>query len=91
MKISVKAKTRAREEKVEQITQPTLGFLGIRGKNDEQAPELIIYKVSVKESPVDGKANEAIARALAKHFNVAPSLVNLVSGHIAKQKIFEIN
>lgn len=82
MRILVKAKTRAKEEKVEQLTQPTLGFFN----NKEQ----LIYKVSVKEAPIDGKANEAIARALAKHFDVAPSQVMLVSGHTAKQKIFEI-
>jgi|CXWL01.1.fsa_nt_gi uncharacterized protein YggU (UPF0235/DUF167 family) len=83
MKISVKAKTRAKEEKVEQLTQPTLGFAG-------EAPETLIYRVSVKEPPVDGKANEAIARVLARHFDTSLSQVRLLSGHTSKQKVFEI-
>jgi uncharacterized protein YggU (UPF0235/DUF167 family) len=81
MRILVKAKTRAKEEKIEQLTQPTLEFTETK---------MIEYRVSVKEAPVDGKANEAIARLLAKHFSIAPSLVTLVSGHTSKQKIYEI-
>ena len=83
MKILVKAKVRSRNEKVEQVTQPTLG-LG-------SSPELLVYKVSVKESPVDGKANEAIVRALAEHFHIHAYDVRIISGHTSKQKVVEIN
>lgn len=83
MRIVVKAKTRAKEEKVEQLTQPTLAF-------DDTKLELLIYRVSVKEAPVNGRANIAITKALAKYFKVAPSLIRLVSGHTTKQKVFEI-
>ncbi len=48
------------------------------------------FKVSVKEPPRQGAANRAIARALAEHFNVAPSRVRLVSGFASREKIFEI-
>lgn len=48
------------------------------------------YAVAVKEPPVDGRANEAIARALAKHLGVPPSNVRLIGGATAKQKLFEI-
>lgn len=50
----------------------------------------IVYKVSVKESPIDGKANEAVIKALAKYFDVAKSSVELVSGQTSKQKVFMI-
>lgn len=72
MKIFVKAKPAAKEEKVE--------------KNDENN-----FVVSIKEPPVRGMANIAISRALAKHFGISVSQVNLISGFSSKQKIFEIS
>ena len=48
------------------------------------------YRVSVKEPPVEGRANWAIERALGNYFNVAPSQVRLVSGFASRQKVFEI-
>lgn len=84
MKIIVKAKPGAREEKVKKLSQPALELGGV-------AREEEVYEVSVKEPPVDGRANRAIAHALAKHFGVAPSYVRLVSGHTSKRKIFEID
>jgi uncharacterized protein YggU (UPF0235/DUF167 family) len=49
-----------------------------------------IFAVSVSEPPQDGRANRAIAKALADHFGVAPSRVRLLSGFSSKQKVFEI-
>lgn len=48
------------------------------------------FMVSVKEPPVQGRANAAIARALAEYFGVSNSQVRLVSGFSSRQKIFEI-
>ena len=79
----VKAKPNAKQESVERITQATLGL-------DNGKLEMVEYRVSVKEPPVGGKANEAVVRALAKYFDVAPSLVSLISGATAKRKVFEI-
>lgn len=83
MKILVKARTRARMHKVEQLTQPTLGL----GDNEGEIP---MYRVFVKESPVDGKANEAIRLLLAEHFDVPAYAVKIVTGLTSKQKLFEI-
>lgn len=83
MRIRVKARTRASKEAVEQLTSPLTDLFGT-------IPDMPTYRVSVKEAPVDGRANDAIIRALAKHFDTAPSLIALVSGHTAKQKVFEI-
>lgn len=85
MRIFVQAKTDARIVKVEEIREPNSLF------SDATPKSLLVYKVSVKESAVDGKANKAIIHALAEHFGIAPSLVTLVSGATAKQKIFEIH
>ena len=46
--------------------------------------------MSVKAPPVDGRANEAVIKALAKYLNISPSEIDLVSGHTAKMKTFEI-
>ncbi len=48
------------------------------------------YIVSVKEPPIDGRANTAIEIALADHFRIAPSFVRIVSGHTSRQKVVEI-
>ncbi|MEK9157866.1 MAG: DUF167 domain-containing protein [Patescibacteria group bacterium] len=84
MRIIVKAKPSAREEKVELMTQPTLSL-------GNPKPEPDIYKVSVKEPPVDGKANEAITKALAKYFNIPILNIRLVSGQTSRRKVFDIN
>ena len=83
MKIVVKAKTKSKIEKVERINQPDLGL-------ENSKTELAIYKVSVKEAPVAGKANEAIIKALAVYFDIAPARIKLITGQTSKQKTFEI-
>jgi len=49
------------------------------------------YIVSVKAPPVDGKANAAIIKLLAKHFDISPSLIEIISGYMAKVKVIKIN
>ena len=48
------------------------------------------FVVSVKEPPVDGRANWAICRIVADYFGISPSRVNIVSGQSAKNKILDI-
>jgi uncharacterized protein len=48
------------------------------------------YKVSVKEAPTDGKANQAIVKALALYFDVSNSSITLLVGQTSKQKVFMI-
>jgi len=71
VKITIRAKTNAKQEKVEKIDEAN-------------------YIVTVKAVPIEGKANEAIIKVLAKHFKIAPSLIRLVSGEKSKIKRFEI-
>lgn len=49
------------------------------------------YAVWVKAKPADGKANEAVIKALAGHFGTAKSNINLLRGQASKHKIVEIN
>ncbi|KKW09548.1 MAG: hypothetical protein A2665_02350 [Candidatus Zambryskibacteria bacterium RIFCSPHIGHO2_01_FULL_46_30] len=78
MKIFVKAKTGAKESK---ITPPPLRLV-------PEAEEC--YTISVKERPVESRANRAITKLLAKHFRVLRAQVRLISGATSKRKIFEI-
>ncbi len=89
MKIIVKAKTRAKEDKVERVSQTTLDLVS-KNLDNKKIEEMVTYKVSVKAVPVDGKANEAIIKALAEYFDVSKSNITLISGQTSKQKIFEI-
>ena len=49
---------------------------------------LTIY---TKAPAIEGRANLAAAKLLAKHFGVAPSKVKLVRGATSKYKVFEID
>ena len=49
---------------------------------------LTIY---IKAPAIEGRANVAATKLLAKHFGVAPSNVNLLRGATSKNKIFEID
>ncbi len=71
MKISVKAKPSAREEKIVKLSDDS-------------------FEVSVKEPPIQGRANRAILNALAKYFNAPLFKIRIVSGHTSRQKIIEI-
>ncbi len=48
------------------------------------------FIVFVKETPIKGRANEAICRVLAEYFKVPPSRVVIKAGHTSKNKIIEI-
>ena len=72
MRITVRAKPNAKEERVEEI-----------------GPQEFV--IAVKEPPREGRANAAIARALAEHFGIPQSRVRLVSGFASRQKTFDIS
>lgn len=82
MRIFVKVKAGSKQNKVEEPPQRLL-------QADERLDDY--YTVSVKEPPVEGKANDAVVRALAEYFDVSISQVTLISGAVSKIKVFEIN
>lgn len=55
-------------------------------KNDDGT--LMVY---IKAPAIEGRANAAAIKLLAKHFKVASSKVKLVRGATSKYKIFEID
>ena len=48
------------------------------------------FLIAVKEPPVEGKANNAIVKSLAKYLNVPSINVRITSCHASKQKIIEV-
>jgi len=50
----------------------------------------IEFIISVKEPPVQGKANRAIINALAMYFGIGSVRVKIVSGWSSRQKVIEI-
>ena len=54
--------------------------------NDDSS--LTVY---TKAPAIEGRANAAAVKLLAKHFGVAPSKIKLVRGAISKYKVFEID
>lgn len=53
-----------------------------------QDGNLVIY---TKAGAIEGKANQAAIRLLAKHYRVSQSQVTLLRGHSAKTKTFKIS
>lgn len=82
MKIKVKVKLKAKEEKCEKIGEPP-HIIMCGGEND--------FAVFVKETPIEGRANEAVIRILAKYFGVSKSQIKIVSGLKSRQKVIEIS
>ena len=48
------------------------------------------FKITVKEPPVEGLANKAIAKILAEFLQIPPSRIFLSSGFSSRNKVFEI-
>jgi len=48
------------------------------------------YKVKLTAPPVDGQANEALIKLLAKFFGVPKSAISIVGGKTAKIKMVDI-
>lgn len=72
MKIIVKTKPGAKDNKIEKIDEAN-------------------YIVYVKEPPINGRANAALVKLLAEYFDISPSLVEIISGFMARVKVVEIN
>ncbi len=47
-------------------------------------------RVHTTTAPTDGKANDAVVRMLAKHFDVPKSAINIIRGQTSHNKTIEI-
>jgi hypothetical protein len=50
-----------------------------------------VLVVRVNAPPVEGKANKAVCKLLAKHYGVPPSRVEIVRGHNARDKVVRLD
>ena len=48
-------------------------------------------KIKVTASPVEGKANEALIRFLAKEFGISISRIEILKGHRSREKTVRIS
>ena len=49
------------------------------------------FVVKVKEAPIEGKANEAVIKALAENLGIAGWRIKILSGSTSSNKVVEIN
>jgi len=67
-------------------------YLQPRSSNNEiVGPYRDGLKVKVTAPPVEGKANEALVRFLAKEFRVPPSNIEILKGHHSREKVLKIS
>jgi uncharacterized protein len=63
-----------------------------RAKREEVVGEragMVVIRVTAP--PVDGKANDALCRLIAKAAGVAPSKVSVIRGHTAREKVVRVD
>ncbi|TSC96807.1 MAG: hypothetical protein Athens071426_450 [Parcubacteria group bacterium Athens0714_26] len=91
MKIIVKVKPNAKKVMIEKMSGDLFAPLGGAASGGLSNKSHDIFQVSVKEPPVDGRANAAVIRVVAEYFKVRSSQVRIISGATSKQKVLEIS
>ncbi len=79
MRFFIKVKTRSKKPGVERLDESN-GSAG--------SPQVFVVKV--KEAPIEGKANEAVIKALAESLNIAGWRIKILSGSTSSNKVVEI-
>jgi len=54
------------------------------------SPEGEVYRISLREKAEEGRANIALIKLLAKHFNISSSNIRIKSGLTSRNKLIEI-
>jgi len=60
-------------------------------KNEIIGPYRDGIKVKVTAPPIEGKANEALIKFLAKEFKIPPSSIEILKGHRSREKTLKIS
>ena len=60
-------------------------------RNEVVGPYQDGIKVKVTAPPVEGKANDALIRFLAKKLGIPPSYIEILKGHRSREKILKIS
>ncbi len=83
MKILIRVKPNARENKIEPIACSAIA-------KNQRSFSGDCFAVSVKSRPKEGKANEEAIRLMASYLKIPPSRIIIVSGATSRNKILEI-
>ena len=59
-------------------------------KNEITGPYRDGIKMKITASPVEGKANDALIRFLAKELGIPPSHIEILKGHRSREKIIRV-
>jgi hypothetical protein len=59
-------------------------------KNEIVGPYRDGIKIKVTAPPVEGKANEALIKFLAKEYKISVSSIEILKGHNSREKIIRI-
>lgn len=59
-------------------------------KNEIVGPYRDGIKVKVTAQPIEGKANRALIRLLAKEFGISTSCIEILKGHHSREKTLKI-
>jgi hypothetical protein len=59
-------------------------------RTEEVSREGDSFIIKVKEPPKEGKANQAVIKLLAEHFDVPQSQVRILSGFRSRNKVIEV-
>jgi uncharacterized protein (TIGR00251 family) len=73
------------------VTRITVRLTPRGGRNAIDGWDGDTLRVRVSSAPVDGKANDALLRVLAKALGVAPSRLRLMSGAQSRTKTIEVD
>jgi hypothetical protein len=60
-------------------------------KNEMAGPYRDGIKIRLTAPPVEGKANEALVRFLAKLLEISPSRIEIIKGHHGREKTVKIS
>jgi len=60
-------------------------------KNEIIGPYRDGIKIKLTAPPVEGKANEALVRFLARELGISPSCIEIIKGHHSREKTLRIS
>lgn len=61
-----------------------------KAKEEKLVAEQGRVKIYITAPAVDGKANKALIKFMAKHFNVKKNMITIISGLTSREKLVEI-
>lgn len=95
MRLFIKVKTRSKKPGVEKLDEsngstgsPRVGSAHSASSGQAGSPQVFI--VRVREAPIEGKANEAVIKALAENLKIASWRIKILSGSASSNKVVEI-